>query len=355
MSDTRVNRAGFLQRLEAVRPGLSPAEETEQSAMFAFRQGRVLTFDGHVHCRIKSMLPKDLTAAVPAARLLESLARLKEEEIDVETGGGVFTVRGLGKRKVEMSMAAEVTMPVDAVEPPGDWSDLPEDFLDAVGRVVPCAERCGRRPSLKSGLNKTLCVHLTPDYLEATDCLTLCRYRLATGVARPFLVIAENLKHAVPLGVTRVSETKEWLHFGNPSGLVYSCRRFDGDFPDFGAVYAARGKAVTLPKGLKEAAGLGGVFSGEIKDNDVVNVTLTRGRVVVVGQGVTGRATDPRDVNYAGPPMEFSINPETLAKIAEDHSDVEITDKGMRIDGGRWVMVVHLKTPVPTSNGDGHD
>src|ERR1700759_5051745 len=85
MQPTTVNREEFLQRLEAVQPGIAPREFIEQTTCFIFDKGMIVTFNDEVSCRIISGLHKDFQGAVQAQPLLETLRKLTETEIEIST------------------------------------------------------------------------------------------------------------------------------------------------------------------------------------------------------------------------------------------------------------------------------
>ena len=76
--------------------------------MFAFKGGRVYTYNDECLCRAPSPLPKGFTAGVPARDLLEVLARLPDDELTVglEEGGGRLAVRGLRRLKSGKAVTA---------------------------------------------------------------------------------------------------------------------------------------------------------------------------------------------------------------------------------------------------------
>ena len=332
------NRAQLLQVLETVRPGLSSKETIQQSTAFVFQDGVVSTFNDEVSCRTKSGLPRDFAGAVPSDPLLRALQKMSEEEVSLTAKGGELRVKGKG-REVGVRMEAEIVLPLDLVEPPGEWADLPENFEDALKTVVDV-----------TGTNAeeffTVCVQFTPDWVEATDRFQIARYNLDTGADSPFLVRSASLKPLIALNPTRVSQTKEWLHFRNPAKLFYSCRRHVYDqYPDLGQYLEFTGTPTVLPKGAADAAQLAAIFSGEDKDNDKVSVTLSRGTMTVRGEASYGWAREEMRTTYDGPTIEFRISPALLTQIVTRHNECRIEPGRLKVEGNQWTYVASLGSP----------
>lgn len=340
------NRAQLLQVLEMVRPGLSPKETIQQSTCVIFRDGSVFTFNDEVSCRAKSGLPRDFTGAVPADPLLRALQKMGEEEISLTAKGGELQVKGKG-RAVGVRMELEIVLPLDLVEPPGEWADLPEDFEEALKTTVDV-----------TGTNAeeffTVCVQFTPEWVEATDRFQIARYKLDMGIEENFLVRSASLRPLIALNPSRISQTKEWLHFRTAGRLFFSCRRHVYDqYPDLTPFLEFDGTPTVLPKGAADAAALAAIFSGEDKDNDKVSVTLSRGTLRVRGEASFGWAEEEMRTTYDGPTLEFRISPALLTQIVSKHNECEIVPGRLKVEGGCWTYVASLaapsKSPSPVS------
>lgn len=334
-----VNRADLLRVLETVQPGLSPKDAILQSTAFVFRKGKVITFNGEVSARMPSGLPAELTGAVQADQLLQLLRHLKDDNIDVEFEEGEFRVYA-ERREAGIRMEAEIVLPLDQVERPGDWVDLPPEFGEAL-------KLAGGSAGKNQDEFVTVCVHVHPDWVEACDRFQACRYKLDTGVREPFLVRWASAKHVTAFGITEMSETESWVHFANPAGLVLSVRRFNDAFPHdrVTKLLEERGERTVLPPELADAAKLAGIFSGEDRDQDMVLVELRDGKVRITGEGTLGWARETTKIVYHGPPLAFRVSPAQLSELVQTHNECELMEKKLRVDGGKWTYVTCLFQP----------
>lgn len=346
----RVDREELLQSLESVTPGLSQKDELEQSSCFAFSGGKIQTYNGEVACHAKSVL-NGVEGAVHAGPLLAVLRKMPEQEIEVhlgsrEGGDGENHLICQGKgRELGVRMDDKIMMPLDHLEVPKRWHRLPEDFLDALRTVKECTG--GKKADFI-----ITCVHLHPKYLEACDNTQMVRYRIDTGVAAPVLIKNTAAGHVVTSGATDIAETESWVHFRSPAGVVISCRRYVEQFPSLTEHFKDMGgEAAVLPKGLIDELDRAEVFSSEEADSNHVEVTISPGRIVLSGVGVSGYYTARQKMQYSGKPLTFLAPPALLRQIVSNHPQVMITADRIKVKGGNWRYVSCLA--IPETNGRG--
>ncbi len=235
-------------------------------------------------------------------------------------------------------------MPIDQVDEPGEWRKLPDDFADAVGMVHNCASQDQSAFALT-------CVHVHPKWVEAFDGFQTCRWKIDAGIEEPYLVRSSSIKHVTQLGMAEVSETKNWLHFRNGSGLVLSVRRYVEEYPqDIGLFLKGdKGTPVQLPKGLAEEADRAAVFSSENADSNYVTVEMRDGKVRIKGVGITGRYEAGKKLNWSGGDMQFLIAPALLAEIVKRHSECHMTASRLMVSGKNWRYAAALGVPTKAS------
>lgn len=325
----RVKREELLSQIEFVLPGLSPREIIEQSSCIVFKDGRMVTYNDEIACSHKSCV--NIHGAVKADLLLALLRKLQEEELVLDVTEKELVISGK-RRKAGLTMEQEILLPIDSVEKPGKWKPLPSDFLDAVDIVQQCAGNDESQFSLT-------CIHIHPKWIEACDNYQLTRYTIATGVTEPTLIRQSSLKHIVSSGVTEFSESPAWFHFRNGQDLVFSCRRYNDEFPKLRKFLEVEGEPVSLPKGLTEAAERAQIFSEENPDNKQLLITLESGRLRVKGVGVSGWYRETKNIKYNGPAFRFMISPKLLGELSKRHNSCHISQDRLKVDGGKFVYV----------------
>lgn len=332
----QVNREEFLSQLEAVQSGLSNKDMVEQSSCFLFFQDRVATFNDEIACSLATS--PGIEGAVRAGPLLELLKEMEEDEIEVHVSDDAtkLVVKGV-KKTARIAMEKEIVSPLDQVEPPEGWRPLAENFSDAVHLVQSVAGKDAMQPMLT-------CVHITPKWVEAANNTQLARYKLETGFDEPVLVKQKAIKFINGLGVNQFSETESWIHFKNPAGLVFSCRRYVEQYPNVAEVLKFNGERVKLPKDLGKVLKRAGIFSKENADANVVTVNLVPGKIRVISECGSGDYREFRNIAYDGSPMTFMVSPEVLAAISEKHNECIIGDDKLKVKSGSWTYVSCLNT-----------
>ncbi len=147
------------------------------------------------------------------------------------------------------------------------------------------------------------------------------------------------------MGVSEISESTNWVHFRAGAGLTLSCRRYLEDYPQLGDVLEPAGESIGLPKGLAMASEIAEIFSSENPDYNLIEVKLSPGKALIVGDGASGRYEEVKKVDYSGPSFSFLISPQLLVSIVKGHSQARVTPDKLSIDGGRWRYVSILQPP----------
>jgi hypothetical protein len=337
----KVNREELLHCLESVQPGLSTSEITEQSNCVALKDGWAFTYNDEISCRAPSPLNESIVGSVRAEKLLELLRLLPEEEVQISAKDEKLSVVGKGRKGV-FTMESDITLPIDDLELPEEWTNLPEDFCEAIKVVQQCAS------TDKKGKKRLTNVHIHPKWVEASDNYQICRWKLKTLVAEPILVQQTFIKWVPQLGMTEFAITDSWMHFRNQAGLILSCRRYLDDFDNMSKELEVEGEKVSLPKGLVEASEKAKLFSSENPDSDRVLVEIGAGKVRVKGTGVSGYYVEVKKVGYSGPELAFFIRPELLSDIVTRHNECIVNPKRMKVDTGSYVYVACLKPAIET-------
>ncbi len=330
----RINREQLLKQLESIMPGLSTREvSVEQSSCFAFKDKTVMTYNDEIACTQKSCLP--IEGAVEAIPLISLLRKLQEDELEMDIKKEQLLIKGKRKR-AGIRMETEILLPIDSVEQPQTWKSLPDEFAEAVSIVQQCAGKDETRFSLT-------CVHLHPKWVEACDGYQAARFRIKLDVEEPTLVRRESLKYIISLDMTKFSETKNWIHFKNSSGLILSCRRWVEDFPKLSKLLKTEGTTTTFPKGLIDAVDKAHVFSAEDEDTDHVTITLQPNKLKITGRGATGFYQEIKKVKYKGPALAFAIAPDLLIDLVRKHNTFQVTTDKLKVDVGKYSYVTVLQ------------
>jgi len=353
----RLKRETLLHNLLRVSPGLAAREILEQSASFIFKDGRIYTFNDEILCIAD--YDCDFDGAVHAAPLVALLNKMEEDEIDIAPNAEGLMIAGKRSRAV-VRMHNEILLPIDSVDEPEGWSELHNDFGDALDVVQGSAS--------KDDLHFNLtCIHLSPKYVEACDGYQMTRYNIDTGMDKDCLIKRDSAKSIIGLGMSHVSEGKNWIHFRSDK-LTISCRRWVQDYIDLDELIDFSGRKTTLPGGLSEAVDKAEIFSSNNTSDNQITVRIKDGKLRLKGEGVHGWYEEIKKIEYGGESIQFMIPPRLLVEITKRTNDCEVTAERLKIDAGKFVFVACLgvvedsptsntktETEQVDTNGDQHD
>ena len=328
----KVERQMFLKALAAVDIGLSSRDVIEQSSCYVFRDGKIWTFNDEVACFVK--LPEVFSAvecAVPSVPLKALLSKFDEDLIDVSVEGGELLVKGK-RRRAGLRIHDKILLPVSDVGEPEEWTKLPEGFTDAIDTVQGCAGKDESQFVLT-------CIHIHPRGIEASDNFQAIRYKIKTGLESPVLVKRDELRRTVGLGVTEWGQTKSWIHFRSPSGLVVSCRQWEEAFPDIGGLMEVDGTKAKMSKGMEDAVSRAGVFVDSKVDVSGLMVGLKEGRLRLRGEGPEGWYEEVQKSDYKGEPIEFRIAPRLLVEVCKRTDSCTIGKEKLKVVGDKFVYI----------------
>lgn len=340
---SEVNRSDLLQRLLAVQPGCALRDSiggVQQSSCLILRNGWCYTLNREIACAIGVSL-KTITGAVHAQTVISLLKSLNETMISVTEG--VRTLNFASKTDRTQVPLEPIMQPagVDRVERPTEWLPLHNSFSEAVA----LCERCTKKRIERREEFAKACLHIHPEWVEASDNDHAARYTLTTFVKSPVLVRATTLKELIPLGCTQASETSKWLHFRNPMGLRFSVRKFEPEqYPDLSPFFDLRGRAISLPRGLKDAAVRAGIVADAGKSGKLATVTINGEQVLISSSGVMGSYESERVSTspLEGGSFTFKIPCKLLAELTQQQGEVEVTNLSIRVSSGNYVYVSSL-------------
>jgi hypothetical protein len=302
-----ISREALLRAAEVAVLGSGASANVEQGTCIVFREERAYTFNGEMGVSVPA---PDLgfVGAVPCAELLAMCQKFNDPILTVDSSNpGQAVFYGAGKKRCGLTLESEIRLPVGLIEVPETWKALSPAFADAISVTEKCA-------SNDTNTFVITCLHITPTGIEACDNYQAIRYGFDTGVDKNVLCRREHLRCVVGLGMTEFSESTNWFHFRNADGCVLSLRRFSDAYPDIEFIFKTDGcTPATLPAGLAEVAEKCSIFGSD--KNDTVMVEVKTNAMRITRKTERGFYDEIKDVQYAGPPLMFMINPKLLTEI----------------------------------------
>lgn len=326
----KINRKKFIEVLTRVMPGLSSKDILEQSSSFIFKDGKVFCFNDEIAVRH----PLDFEieeGAIPAKELMKVLNRLKEDEITIEMGKE--EIRFKSKRtKAGIRREAEIQLPIDEIEVPKKFKDLPDNFIEGVGFCLGTISTDLSAPLLNN-------ISIQENSIQSSDNYRISIQDLSEEM-KPFLFPADSAHQLLKYSPTKYAIDKAgFVHFKTEEGTIFSCRTSEGEFKDLRETTEIDGVELNLPDSLEDLLEIAGTFiDGGVGDSDGnISVTIKENWMIVKGQNEIGWTTAKERIKYEGDPLEFQISIQSLLSILGDTSQAELSDSALVFKGEGFI------------------
>lgn len=326
----KLNREDLVVRLKVVSPGLMTKGIVEQGNCFIFQDGLVITFSEEISCR--TTVDLHIKGAVVALPFLELLENMEDDQLQFKVKGNKLQMFGTAKSSgAQFLLQEKITLPLSSLEPPEVWKRLPEHFIDALALVQECT-------SSKKTTYALTCVHLHPEWMEATDKFQIARYKMKIPIEESILVPKDSIKHIVQLEPYSFAVSPSWIHFRTKDKqTVISCRCSKEAFKDYtDFLKTAKGEKAVLPKGLEGATKRASILSKETPNNKVL-VEIKKDLIRVWGKGITGEFYEDESGEYEGKTFSFLISPNLLMELVQKHTECFLSDKLIKVQLGAFV------------------
>jgi len=278
----------------------------------------------------------DIKGAVPAAELSRYLAKLRDEEIDMEADDKQLLITSK-KGEAGITMQADVSLPLEEADAEDKWKKLPEDFCQGITFCSFCASRDMSKLVLT-------CLNIGGDHIISCDNLRVMKYSMKGEIKQKFLLPNSAAVILVRYKPEKYSVGKGWIHFLNEAGIRFSCRTVNAEYPDVERVLEVEGKEVSLPKTMDEILEEVEVFSkSEFEQDESVTVMVEENKLTVEAEGDTGWARHSKRIKYSGKIIKFQVHPSFLLQASTLMDTMIVGKEKLRINGENFIHVACLK------------
>lgn len=329
----KLNRKSLIAALQAVSVGLAKKEVIAQSTCFVFTEdGQVVTYNDEI--AVSHPIKVGFTGAVAAKELLAILNKTKAEEIELELKSGELFFKG-SRAKAGLRVQSDIELPITDLAQPeeSDWKKLPANFCEALSFCL---------FSVSKDQNKQLltCVHIRGQFAESSDNFRVTVFDMGKDALKVFkknfLVPAHAAKSVVSYKPVKYAMTEGWLHFKTDTGMQFSCRTFDEDYPNVEKILNVKGNKLQFPSKLGEIMDRASIFSEEA----YVTISIEENKLTVSAEGLNGWFKEESRISYAGEATEFDIAPEFMKSIMKINDTAIVGEKLLKFEGEDFVHVV---------------
>lgn len=328
-----MNREDILNALEIVKPGLASKEHIEQSTSFAFKDGKVITFNDEISVSHPVEGLEQIEGAIKADEFYQILAKLKSDVIEIEVDGPEIKLKS-GRAKAGLVLQEKIRMPLEAIGEKSEWKKAPEGLMKALKFVSFACSSDMSRPIIT-------CVNARNDgTLEASDSYRIITYKLGENIpVSTFLLPASTIRRLNNCNPTFIAEGHGWVHFKTDAGTEYSCRTFFGDtFPDVAKFMDVEGENFELPRSVEEVLDKASIFSNTTDNNEVI-VTIRPKKMVIRGQSDVGWFEEEMNLKYKGAEKQFTIRPELLKDVSKMLNQCILGENAIKFIGDDWEYI----------------
>ncbi len=335
----KINKAELQKALEKVKPALANKELIEQTTSFAFKDGRVVTYNDEISIS-HPVNNLDITGAIKAQALYEFLNKIKQDEIDIEWEENQLIIKA-AKAKAGLVLEQEVKLPVEEIGEIQKWKPVPDDLIPALKFCNPCCSQDMSRPILT-------CVHVSGKAIEASDSYQIVRHSLENKIPiKPFLLPSSSVRELVKYDIKEMAEGEGWAHFKTEEGTIFSSRILSGEFPDVGKLLEFDGVDFDFPKKTLSALEKAQVFSKSAfnsGDLPTISITIIDGAINITSKNEYGwfeESVRSKHVNQ-GDPINFMIGIEFLVNLLSQLQACLIGEDRVKFEGENWIHVIAI-------------
>jgi DNA polymerase III sliding clamp (beta) subunit (PCNA family) len=328
----KLKRLELLTACKAVMSGIAVKELVPQSSSFVFQNDKVYSYNDEV--AVSHPIKVGFEGAVPAKEFLALITKVKAEEIALTINKGELLLVG-SKAKAGLRLEENITLPLEDVGMPEEWTELPSPFNKAVGFCLFSASKDDSKAILQN-------IHVKGQFVESCDNYRITRYDMGKTAANAFpkelLIPAEAAKEIISHEPTEYATTEGWLHFRNDDDVTFSCRTCDAEYPDFTPFLKSDGVELSFPPTLPEIMDRADVMS----DGERVSIILEEDFITVCTENQAGWFEESIETKYKGADVEFEIQPTFLKAILKHKGTATIGEKVLCFSSDNFKHVVQL-------------
>jgi len=275
----------------------------------------------------------DFECAVPAAPLMAALSKYNTTELEMTVEGGELRLKS-GRKKNGIKIHKDITIPLDALQPPEEYKPVHPDFPSALG--LTCSS-CGKNASEYI----MTCVHITDEVVEACDRFQITQYNLKAGMGE-FLIPGVSAKLLSNVKMTKAGLSNSWFYCLTDEGVTYACRTYKEQYPNIHDIINKNGVAIDFPTSLIDTLNSAAVFTDSGISDGVVQIVVKDGVLTVSSKNNDGwfeEATD--EVDCAD--IMFVINPKFFATLLTHGSSCKASDNMLVVENEYYTHIACLQ------------
>ena len=323
----KTTKTELLSILNKLKPGLAKKDLVEQMTHYIFDGETIRTYNDHICIQIP--FKTNFKCSVRANSLLKLIDKIKSEDIILKVKDNEFLLTTKkGTQKAGFTLIeddSEVQELIDNLESAlkeNKWKAIPEGFIEGVSL-------CMFSTSNNESDGTLTCLYAKKNSIVSTDRYRISRFKMKGRIKKLFLKSSSAMELIRIPGITKYCIEQGWVCFKTDDDLIFSCRIYEGDYPDAESIIdqGIEGVTVTLPDELQEALDTVSIL---IDEDDLlrkyVKITLSKGKIICSRQKQRGWITETikADIDIEEE-VSIIINPLFLNQILNKVKEVTIS------------------------------
>jgi DNA polymerase III sliding clamp (beta) subunit (PCNA family) len=315
--------------LELVKPGLANKEILEQSTKFAFKDGKLLTYNDETS--VQYAIPEmDITAIVSADELYRFISKVTKDEIEITQTEDEVQLKA-GRAKIGLAFDSELRLPIEQIKLSKNWVKWPEQLTKKLQFIAPVCSDDASEPKFQ-------CVNVRPDgFLEASDRTSILQMQVEEiDFEQPFLLPKDAISVLSKYSILKFQLEEGWIHVQTEEGSTVSCRIITEDkFPDVEPFVKNSGENIPLPDTLDEVLERAIIFVDGI-ENFFVDVKIDGKMMLISSKNSTGWFKEKVKIEHEGNPIHFQTKPEFFRNMFKKTKDMKFDKNMLRFISDDW-------------------
>ncbi len=290
--------AALLRAAELVRGAadLRGTSGMEQARYFVLKDDRLIAYNDRISISAPLGVSTGVELMVRADDLLRVFTDIPDEfvELSMLDDDGYLSITsattdaGLATLPLEGQLLDLIkSMKLDGLKNAG-WQDLPTGFINGIKLCAFSASKDTANVA-RHYINIDCPGKGKKGVAYSTDNWRISRCTFKDGGKFKFLIPRDAALELIKHEVTLAQQSGEWVHFRDDTGLIFSMRTIDVDFPDVDKFFGVRGETIQLPIGLGDAIRAVVLFAPDTDDAQrEANMYMQKVKVIVHAQNDRG-------------------------------------------------------------------
>lgn len=320
----KLNAENLKRSLDEVRPALSNKDFIEIMTHFLFTEDKIIAYNDKI-CISYPYKKFNKTFSIKATDFLNIIKTIKDKNI-------LYMFKKDSLLLKTKDTEAKISINTHDMKIKEMYDQLDIDNIEFIklkdaDKFKQGLKLC-RYSVAKDVTNRNLyCLNVNKDCIQSADNSRASKFGIKESL-NSFLIPGSAVNDLVNYPFEEISLQENWVHFRSSTGLVFSARLVDGDYPDITPFFKIpETKDIKLPSELKSILEQVAVMAeGEVETKKEVEILLADDILTCTSKKEIGYLKKKMSIDYKGEAIKFQINPFFLSQILDKIQTVKLSE-----------------------------